>query len=70
MKLLLRLYEKYKKDSDGKKKTNRSVWKMMASEMANYKVQITWEQCEDKFKNLKKTYKKIIDDNSSTEEDE
>lgn len=66
VKLLLHLYDKHKADFYGKKKTNRSIWKSIASEMADYEVIITWEQCENKFKNLKKTYKKVIDNNNKT----
>ncbi|KAG5873245.1 hypothetical protein JTB14_009550 [Gonioctena quinquepunctata] len=65
--LLIQLYDKNKLKFDDKKTRNKKVWKSIAEEMGIIsKLKVTTEQCENKFKNLRKTYKKIIDNNSST----
>ncbi|KAK4884873.1 hypothetical protein RN001_001144 [Aquatica leii] len=66
IKLLLSLYSDYKKDFEGKKFTNKSLWLKIALQMNKDGYNLTWEQCDNKFKNLKKAYKKVIDNNSKT----
>lgn len=66
IKLLLTLYSDNRQDFDGKKVTNKSLWQRIAQEMNKNGCPVTWEQCDNKFKNLKKTYKKVIDNNSQT----
>lgn len=65
--LLIQLYDKYKVKFEDKRTRNKKNWKCIADEIwAISKLKVTSEQCENKFKNLKKMYKKIIDNNNST----
>ncbi|KAK4882541.1 hypothetical protein RN001_005860 [Aquatica leii] len=66
IKLLLSLYSDYKKDFEGKKFTNKSLWLKIALQINKEGYNLTWEQCDNKFKNLKTAYKKVIDNNSKT----
>ncbi|KAF5302052.1 hypothetical protein FQR65_LT19135 [Abscondita terminalis] len=65
-KLFLSLYEKHKDKFQSAKFSNKSVWKIIATAMSKESYSLTSEQVENKFKNLKKTYKKIIDNNKQT----
>lgn len=67
MQLLIHSYDKNKLKFEDKKTRNKKNWKFIADEIWTIsKLKVTLEQCENKFKNLKKTYKKIIDNNNST----
>ncbi|XP_031352198.1 trihelix transcription factor GTL1-like [Photinus pyralis] len=66
IKLLISLYEEHKTRFEDKSTTNRKVWQQIAELMNANGYMVTWEQCENKFKNLKKQYKKVIDHNAAT----
>ncbi|XP_031334463.1 uncharacterized protein LOC116164417 [Photinus pyralis] len=66
VKLLISLYEENRQNFEGTKMTNRSVWQRIANSMTEAGYPVTWEQCDNKFKNLKKSYKKVIDNNNKT----
>ncbi|XP_063923782.1 uncharacterized protein LOC135137931 [Zophobas morio] len=68
-KLFITLYEQHKICFDSKKCTNRSVWGQIAAEMQSHSYHVTIEQVENKWKNLKKQYKKIVDHNNSSGRD-
>lgn len=64
--LLMSLYEDNVNLFKSGKKTNRSIWNGIAGHMANKGYVFTGEQCDIKFRNFKKTYKRIIDNNKGT----
>lgn len=67
VKYLISLYEKNRVHFNNPKKTNRSTWATISQELNEaFSTNITWEQCEAKFKNLKKTYKSITDHNNTS----
>ncbi|KAK4882395.1 hypothetical protein RN001_005714 [Aquatica leii] len=63
--LLMSLYEDNVNLFKSGKKINRSIWNGIAGHMVNKGYVFTGEQCDIKFRNLKKTYKRIIDNNKS-----
>ncbi|KAB0805297.1 hypothetical protein PPYR_02267 [Photinus pyralis] len=64
--LLLSLYEDHIGSFKSPKKTNKSVWLRIANEMSKRGYLFTGDQCDLKFRNLKKTYKRIKDNNKSS----
>ncbi|KAF5278708.1 hypothetical protein FQA39_LY18363 [Lamprigera yunnana] len=64
--LLFSLYQDNINLFKSAKKTNRSIWNGIAECMAKKGYMFTGIQCDIKFRNLKKTYKRIIDNNKGT----
>ncbi|KAF5290747.1 hypothetical protein FQR65_LT20600 [Abscondita terminalis] len=64
--LLLAFYEDHIPEFKSSKKTNKAIWAAIAKQMNDNGYHVTGEQCDIKFRNLKKTYKRIKDNNSST----
>ncbi|CAG9822177.1 unnamed protein product, partial [Phaedon cochleariae] len=65
--LLIQLYEKNKLKFEDKKTKNKKIWQSIAGEIRSISnFEVTPEQCENKFRNLKKTYKSIIDNNNKS----
>ncbi|KAF5281985.1 hypothetical protein FQA39_LY00509 [Lamprigera yunnana] len=64
--LLFSLYQDNINLFKSAKKTNRSIWNGIAECMAKKGHMFTGVQCDIKFRNLKETYKRIIDNNKGT----
>ena len=48
-------------------KSMKKLWELVAIDLSNlYKVTISAQKCENKFKVLERTYKKILDNDSKT----
>ncbi|CAH1171048.1 unnamed protein product [Phaedon cochleariae] len=65
---LLELYKLYKKRvGTFEVKSMKKLWEVVAREMSNqYKITISSNKCENRFKVLERTYKKVIDNNNQT----
>lgn len=65
---LLELYKLYKKRvGTFEVKSMKKLWELVAREMSNqYKITISSSKCENRFKVLERTYKKVIDNNNKT----
>ncbi|KAB0790135.1 hypothetical protein PPYR_15540 [Photinus pyralis] len=66
VKLLLELYREKLEMFRSSKKTNKSIWALIAKTFCEKGMSVTGDQCDLKFRNLKKTYKRIKDSNSKT----
>lgn len=64
--LLLSTYEDHLKMFKSGKKTGKAIWNMIAKAMVLKGYNVSGEQCDIKFRNLKKTYKRIVDNNKGT----
>ncbi|KAK9688388.1 Myb/SANT-like DNA-binding domain [Popillia japonica] len=69
IKLLLELYRENIQLFNSPKKTNKSVWLSVAKNINERGYTFTGDQCDLKFRNLKKTYKRIVDSNGKTGRD-
>ncbi|KAK4875416.1 hypothetical protein RN001_011838 [Aquatica leii] len=61
--LLLALYDEKLSEFQSAHKCNKTVWNSIARSMKSKYSMVTSEQCDVKFRNLKKTYKRIKDNN-------
>ncbi|KAK4882103.1 hypothetical protein RN001_005422 [Aquatica leii] len=64
IKLLLTIYQSHLQLFRNSKKTNKSIWSMIAEKMQTHGYQVSWDDCDIKFRNLKKTYKRIKDNDN------
>lgn len=64
--LLLEKYEEREKEFTGGIKRHNKIWETIADEIRTINIEYTvsGSQCQSKFNNFKKTYKKILDHNS------
>lgn len=64
--LLLEKYEEREEEFTKGLKRHSKIWETISNEMkkVNPEYTISGSQCQSKFNNLKKTYKKILDHNS------
>ena len=64
-KLLLNLYEE-NKDKFNSHHYKKNVWQLIAQHMNRYNYNVTYVPCENKFKGLYATYKRIKDNNNQS----
>ncbi|CAH1154937.1 unnamed protein product [Phaedon cochleariae] len=66
--MLIYLYKENKpKVASGYIKTMKRLWEIIAREMSNaFKITISPAECENKFRVLERSYKKVVDNNNKT----
>jgi len=65
-KLLLETHRVKKHLFSSVKVSKKAVWQQIAVEMNKHGYQLTWNELEKKYRNLRGTYRKILDNNRST----
>ncbi|KAK4885737.1 hypothetical protein RN001_002008 [Aquatica leii] len=64
--LLLTLYEDHNEQFKSSKKRNKTIWNLIGQSMSQKGYPFTGDNCDIKFRNLKKTYKRIKDNNNGS----